>query len=494
VEAVRDPGATLQADLRALGAKSVERTALSAARVRRFVYAAAGAYGLLFVVASLFHYAAYGYGRLDTGNMVQAIWSTAHGHFLQTTSVTGTEMSRLGAHADPFLVLLTPLWWVWPSPVALFVLEALAVAAGALPVYWLARKHLRSERTAAHIAVAYLLFPATQFNAFMPAAGFHSVSLALPLLLYAIWFLDEDRLVPFAVCAVLATSTKEEIGAAVGCLGIWYAVRKGKRMAGVVIFGLGVGATLLNFLVIIPHFAPPGTQPFADRYAEVGGSPGGILHKAVTDPGALLQAVATGHKGIYLVLLLVPFLGLWLLEPLMFLGAVPDIVINLLSSKPEQTTLQFQYTAGIVPFLLAATILGLRRSKRDPDRFSLYVLVGAACLALYSPIYFSAGDVRTVLRQDPVRAAKSQALELIPANRPVAASNELAGRLSARRFIYIFPYVRGARWLVLDKRDLTMGEPDAYRRAIARFERRPGWKLVFAEHGIHVLRRTGSTA
>src|SRR5260221_3389457 len=117
-----------------------------------------------------------------------------------------------------------------------------AVSAGALPVFWLARKHLQSNRAAAHFAFAYLLYPATQFNAFTKAAGFHSVSLAVALILFAIWFLDEDRLMPFAVFALLAASTREEIPVAVGCLGIWYGVRKGRRWTGFSIFALGLTA------------------------------------------------------------------------------------------------------------------------------------------------------------------------------------------------------------------------------------------------------------
>src|SRR5262249_55087866 len=197
---------------------------------------------------------------------------------------TGIEMSRLGAHVDPSLALFSPLWLVWSSPLMLLVVQAAAVASGALPVYWLARKHLQSERAAAHFAFAYLLFPATQFNAFTYAAGMHSVSFAIPFILFAIWFLDEGRLVPFAVFALLASSTKEEIPLAVGCLGIWYAVRTGRRLVGYSIFGLGLAATLVNFLIVIPHFSFTGSNPFTGRYSQVGGTPRGMVHTLFSDP------------------------------------------------------------------------------------------------------------------------------------------------------------------------------------------------------------------
>ena len=82
-------------------------------------------------------------GRFDVGNLVQAVWSTAHGDVLSVTGLTGRQISRLGAHFDPIVVLFAPLWWVWPDASMLLVAQALAVATGAIPVYLLARRHLR---------------------------------------------------------------------------------------------------------------------------------------------------------------------------------------------------------------------------------------------------------------------------------------------------------------------------------------------------------------
>ena len=85
-------------------------------------------------------------GRFDLGNMVQAVWFTAHGHPLRVTNLRGEQVLRLGAHLDPVLMLFAPLWWIWPSPDLLLVAQSTALALGALPVYWLARKHLGSRR------------------------------------------------------------------------------------------------------------------------------------------------------------------------------------------------------------------------------------------------------------------------------------------------------------------------------------------------------------
>jgi uncharacterized membrane protein len=457
-----------------------------AAGAARVVYAGVAAFAVLFLFASILHYSVFATPRLDTGNMVQAIWNTLHGHFLEFTTTSGHQRDRLGFHVDPFLLLFAPLVWIWSSPLPLLIVQVLAVASGALPVFWLARKHLGSPRAGAHFAFAYLLYPMTQFNAFTIGDGFHPVSLAVPLVLYAVWFLDEDRLVAFSVVALLACTTKEEIPLAVGCLGIWYAVRRGHRLFGLTVFGVGLGVTLFNLLWVIPHFSANGADPFAHRYSAVGGTPRGMAHKLFTDPMAFVHAVSSGHKVFYVVVLFVPFLGLWLFEPLLLLGAVPELAIDLLSSHGYQTSIGYQYTAGIVPFVVAASILGAARFPRHSLRLSLWVLVATGLFAILSPINRVAADVREL--GSPAVSAKAHALSLIPARAPVSASNGLGGRLSARRYIYTFPSVRRAGWIVLDTTDPSL-HLHGFMRYVRQYESDKDWRNVYSSHGIVVLRK-----
>jgi uncharacterized membrane protein len=478
-------------------AAAVGSTAVSleATRTRRVVYGACLVYALVFASAAAVVYLTFHEQRLDLGDMVQAVWTTAHGHFLQVTTPSGHEVLRLGLHADPFLALFAPLWWLWPSPLLLLVVQAAAVASGVLPVYWLARKHLGSERAAAHFAFAYLLFPATQYNALTDQTGPHPVSFAVPLILYAIWFLYTDRLLPFAVMALLAASTKEEIPIAVGCLGIWYGVRQGKRLIGAAILVLGTAATLVDLLVVIPHYSPTGESPFAGRYTAIGGTPRGIAHTLVSDPLAFVHSVASWHKLVFVGLLLIPFLGLWALEPLLALCAVPELAVDLFSSEPLQTQIQGHYTAGILPFLVAASILGTARLRRDPARVSFYALAGVAFLMVLSPLIPAGADLAAALRSDGTNAAKSQAIDMVPADARVAASQAIAGYLSARRFISIFPSTLGAQWIVVDAHDTSYGGDEArFRAAVRRYEHDPGWRVVYTDHGIAVLQKRGGQA
>src|SRR5262245_37013586 len=144
------------------------------------VSAGAVAFGVGLSALAVLQQRAFWTGRFDVGNLTQAVWSTAHGDFLEVTGLTGRQFSRLGAHFDPIVAAFAPLWWLWPDPSLLLVPQAAAVATGAIPVYLLGRRHLESEWAAAGFGLAYLLHPATQW---LVLDDFHPVALATPLLL-----------------------------------------------------------------------------------------------------------------------------------------------------------------------------------------------------------------------------------------------------------------------------------------------------------------------
>ena len=319
------------------------------------------AYAAGFAALSVLRHEAFVTGRFDLGNMVQAVWSTAHGDPLRMTSLHGDQISRLAAHVDPILVLFAPLWWLWPSPNMLLVVQAAVIALGAIPVFLLARKHLASPRAGLGFALAYLLYPATGW---LTLNEFHPVALATPLLLFAFWYLDEDRLLPFAVFALAASACKEEIALVVAGFGIWYAVAHRSWVAGSAIALAGFAWAAVAIGVVIPHYNAGAESDFYGRYNEVGGSASGILKTTFTHPLRIAEAALSGRDLHYLLDLVAPLAALSLLAPLVLVAALPELAINLLSSTTTQTSIHFHYTAGLIPALMIAAIFGAKRLSR----------------------------------------------------------------------------------------------------------------------------------
>jgi len=467
---------------------------------RALLWTAVGAYAAGFSALSILRHRAFSTGRFDLGNMVQAVWSTAHGHPLQITGLRGDQISRLGAHFDPILAAFAPLWLAWPSPDMLLVAQAVAVALGALPVFWLARKHLGSDRVALGFALAYLIYPPTQW---LTLNEFHPVALACPLLLYAIWFLDEGRVVPFAACAIVAATTKEEIALVVAGLGIWYALAHGRRWTGAAVATAGVAAALIAIEVVIPHFNRAGTSSFFTRYSEVGSTPGGIVHTALTDPWKIVTTAATGRGLGYLAQLVLPLALLVVLAPLALIAAVPELAVNLLSAATTQTSIRFHYTAGLIPVLIAAAVFG---AKRLPPRIPVATIVVVTALAanyLLGPAplwrYFPGGEQQQARAADVSEHDRiaARALRLIPPHAVVSATNSLGAHLSARRRVLSFPYLQDAQWVAADETapgyaDRLAPLPTAVQLSWLR--RNPEWRLVFERDGILIFQRASEAA
>jgi uncharacterized membrane protein len=423
-------------------------------------------------------------GRFDLGNMVQAVWSTAHGRPLDVTELDGEQINRLGAHVDPILVLFAPLWWLWPSPTMLLVVQAAAIALGALPVFWLARKHLGSPRLGSLFALVYLLYAPVQW---LPLDEFHPVALACPLLVFAVWYLDEERLLAAAPFLALAVVTKEELPLVVAGLGVWYALARGQRVAGALLAVGGIVCGAFYLGVVIPHFREGAAPAFYERYSAVGGSPTGIVETAFTDPLVLIRALTEGRDLTYLLQLSLPLAAMFLAAPLLLLPALPELVANLLSEVPTQTSIEFHYTAPIAPFLVTGAVLGVARMPRLAPVVLAAALAGAVFLG---PLW--TGQLRPDRVSDHDRIAE-RAVDLIPAGAAVSSTNGLGAHLSARRRIFSFPVIQEAEWVAVDLRRASYldrrSAPSTTAVPLARLRTSEAWETVLEEDGIFVLRR-----
>jgi uncharacterized membrane protein len=482
------------------GAMPHRAKALLASRVGRVVYVATFLWAVGFSIGAALEQHWFLLRRYDLGNFTQAIWSTAHGHLLEVTEVGGAQVSRLGIHVDPILLLLVPIWKVWPSPVMLLVVQALAMAAGSVPLFWLARKHLSSERDAALIAAAYLVSPTVGWNALHE---FHAVALAVPLLIAAIWFIDEGRVGAFCVAAGAAALCQEQIGFVVACLCFVYAWRYRRLFPWVAIGLMGALVSVFDFVVVLRHFS--SGSPYYGRYATVGGSFSGIVHKLFTDPVAILGHGLTPTTLILVGLLVLPVLGLCFNSTLI-LAATPVFALVMLSDRVGDLDFKAQVVLPIIPFIYGGTVLALARRGPNARLQAAHVFAASmAAAVLLGPLHPGGGRM-------PSRAhvtAAQRAVALVPAAAAVSATNYLGAHLATRRHLYVFPVIKTASWVVVDANDLYLpnmtflrerpgigvGTRDLYyqpklmRQVLGRLNASPLWQRVYSSDGISVFNR-----
>ena len=492
-------GVTSADGLRAAGSASRAAAAVREHAWALAIWAAMAAWTVVLYAIVRDAFLDFRLGRFDLGNMVQAVWSTTEGRPLEYThGSTGEQVVRLSAHVDPFLVLLAPLWVVWPSPLALALAQIAVTSLGALPVFWLGRRHLGSERAAGLLALGYLAYPWTATSAI---GAIHPVTFAIPLLLFCVWFLDTDRLVPFALCAVLAMSTGELMGLPVVGLGVWYALARGRRREGGLIALAGAAWTFVAVYFVVRHFAGESSMYYG-FYDQVGGSPQGVVRTLFTEPGTVLGALVESHDIVYLVWLGLPLLFLFVLAPGLALVGLPQLLANALSDFRSMTDPRYHSVAAIAPFLIAATVLAVARVR--PGRRVLAaagVLVTSASLALVvGPWPRAVGATplggRASLSESKIEALRD-ALALVPAGAPVTSSNEVGAHLSARRQVYSVPVLGDAEWVVVDLDEpwvtrldspILTSHPEVVLAFAERLRHDPAWSTVFDREGVLVFR------
>ncbi|HKV83948.1 MAG TPA: DUF2079 domain-containing protein, partial [Ktedonobacterales bacterium] len=324
------------------------------------VVAMAAAFVLFFTLFLWARQDAFQTNAEDLGIMDQALWNTLHGAILHQTicnSVSDVnclgDVSRLGIHFEPIMFPISLLYLIAPSPKTLQLLQALVVAAGAFPAFWIGSRRLGSNIAGVVFAGVYLLYPALQAAT---VYDFHAVTLSAAFLMFALYFMLTRNDLGLVIACVLALATKENIVADVGMIGLSIGLLQRRWRTGGTLIALTV-VWLVVELLIMRHFSPLGHSPTASRYAYLGKGPVSAAKTILTHPAQILRQHVFDAGGVhYLRVLLAPSAYLPLLSPLTLAIAIPSLGVNLLSSEPLMREGIYQYNANIVPVLVLASI------------------------------------------------------------------------------------------------------------------------------------------
>ena len=141
-----------------------------------------------------------------------------------TVDIKGPEFNLLGDHFHPLLVLLGPVYKLFPSGLALLVLQDLLFALSSVPITLLAVKRL-GRSLGAIVGIGYAmswgLWSAVE-------SQFHEIAFAVPLLAYGLarWLDTKGNSRSALVAVGLLVFVKEDLGltvCAVGLVFLWQA-------------------------------------------------------------------------------------------------------------------------------------------------------------------------------------------------------------------------------------------------------------------------------
>lgn len=362
----------------------------------KWLWAGTIAYAAIFTALGALKYAVHR-NLVDFGIFAQTA-ASAFGCFCNTV-----EGSHWAFHASPILYLAGAAVAAWHSPLALVVLQAIAGALAAPPIYALVAR-ARGDAGAARLAAAVVwLYP--------PLAGlifgdFHENGFAPAAVAWTLYLFDAGALAWAAVAAAATLAVKEDQAiflAIAGGLGFlrFRGTKPGWVALGVGVAGLAVA--LLFFTQIQQHWQPVRFYSWTGE-----------------DVRALLRTGLLARAG-FLVLAFLPLLFLPFRSRMMWLAAAPLAEV-LLSRMPTTYTPGTHYAGAWIGYALVAFAFALRELEPRKARTALWWCVGLCAVELIVANPMHPGlNLRSVQARD---IALDAYLRALPPHADVATQEE----------------------------------------------------------------------
>jgi uncharacterized membrane protein len=403
----------------------------------------------------------------DLGQMDQALWNTLHGRFLEDTKPDGRQATRLTDHVEPVFALASLAYLGYDGVEAILVLQSIVIALGALPIYWIARRKLGNSWAGVPFAATYLLYPALQAA---NLAEFHAVTLAPAPLMFAYHYGEERAWGRYALFSLLALAVKEEIAFLVFAMAIYFAkATSGKRKTSSLLLLAFSFLALVWFYIavyiIVAQNNPAGKSPYTDRYPDITNT---LLQSLAAIP-RLVASIFIPDKLAYLLQLFASVGFLALLDPTSLLIGSPSLILNLLSIYPAQYSGTYHYSAPVAPYFVLAAIGGatkivnyqllITNYKRACLVAAFAVALGYHLIAGYTPV----GGAFFWPENTPHQQLLARIANQLPRDAKVSTTASLFPHISHREYLYRFPLIQDAEYVLLDVSQSSTTNPVDFR-------------------------------
>ncbi len=404
---------------------------------------------------------------------------------------SGLQVHRASVHADYMLALLSIFYFIYDGAQTLLIIQTFALSTGAVAIYLIAC-HLSAKAIPHHLSRKLsLIFPILYLMNFAVQRTnlyeFHAVTLVTPIIMWMCWAYLTKHYKRMLILILMAIISKEQVGFSIGLFFILESLRNLLVVSGYKIrlvskwkshFGqknqllmiLGVMCivyVLVTVFLVMPYFRN-GSEHFALSYFS-GSETSGVST-------TYFSRVFNWGSILYLSKLLAPLAFTPFLSP-MAIVALPEIMINILSSSDNMRNFYYHYTAVITPWLFIAGIQGslwaFSKFRIKPILiFSVMIAFTTYLSYLESPFPYSLrGSDLTFGKYAPVAKDVRLWQEVLASDMiKVSASGHLAPQFSGRRYFYNFgKNYDKAEYVLILKSDLggyseNDSLPDAYNR------------------------------
>lgn len=398
-------------------------------------------FALAYSIISVFRIYNFNAHAYDLGIFTQAFYQFSHFEFSNTVR----DVSHLwGDHFHPILVPFSLLYRLIPSVYFLVILQALVVALGAVPIYLIALKKLKSSWAGLVLATAYLSFiglaKAIEFD-------FHPITLATTAFLLVFYFYLLDKKWWYWLGLVVLLACQEDVAIFVAMLGIFiFVTNRQKRWMGALTFALGIMWFYVVTKLVIGALADGGYIYFA--YSSLGETPTEAVKAIMISPLHAIRAMTNHASKMQTVLsAFSSFSFLIFFSPAFFILAVAMLGEGLWNDAMSRWS-GFHYEAIVAPVLIISAIYAISqimlfcRAKYRPALLTflaMMVLSSSVCVALHRHTPLVRIFKLSFYKVSPEISALHQLIPKVPKNASVSAQHSVVPILAGRERIYEYP-------------------------------------------------------
>jgi len=375
-------------------------------------------------------------GTWDLGLFDQAIWNTTQGDIL--FSSIKNNINLLGDHFEPILLLIAPLYKLWPSVYVLLILQSLLLASAIIPLYLIAKYRLRERLLIFAFIISYILSrPLRGIGLF----DFHPECFILPLLFWAYYFLITRKNALLFLALFLLLLCKEDTTLLISGFGIFAFFFQKRIKLGISLFISGIAMWLLVTKIIIPHFNPLHQYDYMNRLP-FGSTYQDNIKSILNNPLLLNRLILDKIKIEYCIKLFAPLGFLSLLSPAHYILIAIPLLRNLMP-RPEFSgwyKISSHYTASIIPFIYIAGIYGAGwlTGRIRHKKITLFI----SCFIIFSSLMFYGKTdaykfnrfLYTIKNSHTLK--KISYLKLVAKDASVSTNFNLVPHLAHRKYIF----------------------------------------------------------
>ena len=428
---------------------------------------------VLFGVVSFTNHILFRTYALDLGLYTNALYDYAHFRFADTSLFLPENKNLLADHFDLYLMLFSPLSWIFKS-YTLLIVQCLAVIAGGFGIYFLLNENEQTRPFRIWGMIIFYLFFGT-----LAALAYDYHSNVISAMALPFFFLMVNRKAwgkAFALLVFMCLG-KENVSLFLFfvSLGLFWKYFKWKESRKPLLLFAAFSAVYFLFMVkwVMPTIAGEKDFVHFGKYPVIGGDMTAAIKFMIMHPLEFIRLLFVNHMPedptynnekvfFYLVFFVA---GGWALfvRPWYFVMILPIIIQKELTNQPSTWGCVYQYSIEFAPVVVVALFEVVSRWKFNPSRIGVVLLFFTLSSTVYGLVERSKAweKERFIFWQRPHFKPHYDLTDVkilmnrIPEDAAVMANSAYVGQLAYRDKCYTLPFVKDSEFILISATEST---------------------------------------